>query len=961
MRKVATMTSENSRTSRSLALARRILAVGLLAGVLALLATPGGASAAGTTERVSVDSAGIEQVGGSGELDPGSVSADGRFVAFASAAINLGPPDTNGVADVFVHDRQTRTTQRVSVDSAGNQGTGSSGAPAISADGRFVAFYSEATNLVPGDTNGVADVFVHDRLTGTTERVSVDSAGTQGNSSSGSPAISADGRFVAFASLATNLVPGDTNGAWDVFVRDRQTGTTERVSVSSAGNQGDKWSIRPSVSADGRFVAFASFATNLLPSPVFGEGVYVRDRQTGTTEFVGGFGRNIGAISLSADGRFMAWGSHTSVIVHDRATGTTQGVRGCRPAISADGRYVVYAGNLVPGNTNGRWDVFVLHRQAGFTERVSVDTAGTPGNDHSGGYPIIDGCGSAYIGPSSISADGRVVAFWSSATNLVERDFNGLWDVFVHEGLADPPPLRSNGQPSPGGTFPAGTTEMTLSLTTHEDATCRYSTTPGVAYQAMTATFTTTGGTEHATTVGGLRDGESYTFYVRCQDTAGNANPDDYPIDFAVASPGASPGPTERVSVDSAGNQGNSSSGSPALSADGRFVAFASYATNLVPGDTNGIDDVFVYDRQTGITERISVDSAGNEGNGSSRIPSISADGRFVAFFSYATNLVAGDTNGAPDVFVHDRLTGTTERVSVDSAGIQGDSSSWSPSLSADGRFVAFESYATHLVPGDTNLCSDGRTTFPCNDVFVHDRETGITERVSVDSAGTQGDGGSSNPAISADGRFVAFASGATNLVPEDTNGWGDVFVHDRETGTTQRVSVDSAGIQGNGSSTSPSISADGRFVAFGSGATNLVPGDTNGRGDVFVRDRGTGTTERVSVDSAGNQGNGSSGSGGPAISADGRFVAFGSGATNLVPGDTNLRDDVFVRDRGTGTTERVSVDSFARQGNGWSFDPAISADGRFVAFFSYATNLVPGDTNGVEDVFVHGRSPDAP
>ena len=200
---------------------------------------------------------------------------------------------------------------------------------------------------------------------------------------------------------------------------------------------------------------------------------------------------------------------------------------------------------------------------------------------------------------------------------------------------------------------------------------------------------------------------------------------------------------------------------------------------------------------------------------------------------------------------------------------------------------------------------------------------------MSVDSAGTQG----------------------------DTNGFVDVFVHDRQTGATERVSMDSAGSQGDGVSAWPSISADGRFVAFNSDATNLVPGDTNGRTDVFVHDRQTGTTERVSADSAG-VGGGS----GAALSADGRFVAFASDAANLVPGDTNGYPDVFVRDRQTGTIERVSMDSFARQGNNHSFDRAISADGRFVAFASYATNLVAGDTNRVVDVFVHDRrSPDAP
>ncbi len=270
----------------------------------------------------------------------------------------------------------------------------------------------------------------------------------------------------------------------------------------------------------------------------------------------------------------------------------------------------------------------------------------------------------------------------------------------------------------------------------------------------------------------------------------------------SIASVGMS---TTRVSVNSTGAQGNGHSAYPSISADGRFVAFASGASNLVPGDT-GYWDVFVHDRQTGTTTRVSVSSTGTQSNDNSGDPSISADGLYVAFTSSAQNLIPGDTNGRADVFVHDRQTGTTTRVSVNSTGTQGDFNSWRPAISANGRYVAFISDATTLVPGDTN----GRA-----DVFVHDRQTGATTRVSVSSAGIQGDGfveGSSTPSISADGRFVAFASGASNLVPGDTNNQKDVFVHDRQTGATTRVSVSSADDKSGGcwsSNSSPSLSVD--------------------------------------------------------------------------------------------------------------------------------------------------------
>src|SRR5438309_280140 len=266
---------------------RAVAVVGLLAGILTLVARPAGAFP-GSTERVSVDSAGTQSVGPSlaGPFAaPPSISADGRFVVFAACARNLAPGDTNGFGDVFVHDRGTGVTERLSVDGAGTEANDTIHQPAISADGRLVAFVSAATNLVPGDTNGQSDVFVHDRRTRTTERVSVDCAGTQADRESDPPAISADGRLVAFVCPATNLVPGDTNGQSDVFVHDRQTRATERVSVDSAGTEADGGSDRPAIIAGGRFVACGTVATNLVPGATNGEwDESVHDRRPRTTE-----------------------------------------------------------------------------------------------------------------------------------------------------------------------------------------------------------------------------------------------------------------------------------------------------------------------------------------------------------------------------------------------------------------------------------------------------------------------------------------------------------------------------------------------------------------------------------------------------------------------------------------------------------------------------------------------------
>jgi len=415
----------------------------------------------------------------------------------------------------------------------------------------------------------------------------------------------------------------------------------------------------------------------------------------------------------------------------------------------------------------------------------------------------------------------------------------------------------------------------------------------------------------------------------------------------ALAPPGAGQ-VTVRVNLDAVGAQGDDTSFAgfdASISADGRYVAFQSDASNLVPGDTNGSSDIFVRDRQTGTVERVSVDSAGVQADFGCTLFSMSADGRYVAFQSYASNLVVGDSNGTWDVFVRERQSGTTRRVSVDSAGVQGNDSSYAPSISADGRYVAFYSFASNLVGGDTNAERD---------VFVRDLQTGTTERASVGLGGAQGNGFSLYPAISADGRYVAFSSNAPNLVAGDTNDAEDIFVRDRQTSTTERVSVDSAGAQGNGSSGDPSISGDGRYVAFWSSASNLVASDANGFRDVFVRDRQTGTTELASLTTAGLQGNNESIF--PSICADGRYVAFWSYAYNLVQGDTNFANDVFVHDRQAGTTERVSLDSAGAQGNSHSLALSISADARYVVFESDASNLVPADTNSVTDIFVRDR-----
>ncbi len=391
------------------------------------------------------------------------------------------------------------------------------------------------------------------------------------------------------------------------------------------------------------------------------------------------------------------------------------------------------------------------------------------------------------------------------------------------------------------------------------------------------------------------RDGRFVAFVSYATNLAAN----DFEMDVFVKDTFS--GNVVEVSNTQSGGRSNGDSFNPTITPDGRFVVFESYASNLVPEDTSPTGDIFLRDLQTGTLERISTSSTGTAGNDRSYSPSVSDDGRFVAFRSDANNLVDGDTNGKGDIFIKDRLTGELSRVSNAFDGSQGNNHSFEPAISGDGNKVAFRSYASNLVAGTDNNFED---------IYVKDLRTGTILRANTSTDGQQGNNAVWVPSLSYDGRFLSFPSTATNLVPGDTNAAWDVFLKDLNTGETTRVSTTVNGTQANGASNYATISGDGRYVTFLSSASNLVSDDTNGKEDVFIKDTLTGTITRVSTSSDRAQANDASSE--AFVSAAGNLVAFTSTATNLVPNDTNGVPDIFIKNLITGET-RLAVGNNSR------------------------------------------------
>ncbi|MCO4745350.1 MAG: PD40 domain-containing protein [Proteobacteria bacterium] len=397
------------------------------------------------------------------------------------------------------------------------------------------------------------------------------------------------------------------------------------------------------------------------------------------------------------------------------------------------------------------------------------------------------------------------------------------------------------------------------------------------------------------------------------------------------------------VSVDSTGAQANEASEDPAISADGQWVAFTSEASNLVADDTNAVADVFLHDLATGTTTLISRDSSGTIGDGRSNWPSISADGRFVAFMSRATNLVASDTNGRGDIFLHDTQTSITTRVSVTSAGGEAIASAIQPAISDDGTRIVFES--TDLFT-DVRAVLGGTSAF--SNIFMHDTTDSTTVRISDAAGGADANGDSYSAHISGTGRYVTYQSAATDIARGVA--WQQIWLYDDDAGTTSKLSTNSSNEDADDHTDAPIVSDDGSKVVYFSSATNLVSDDDNFIGDIFLYNNGT--TTRESESSTGTPALASSFY--PVISGDGSLVAFQSRAYEIVADDGNsVLDDIFTRDVANGTTTLISRTPAGAAGNDRSTAPDLSSDARHAAFVTLATDIVAGDANGYADIIV--------
>jgi|GEM_PF-2455954 len=766
-------------------------------GVLRLNVGPGSVEANGTSDSVSINQ-------------------NGTVVAFRSLASNLGVDGGAARFDTFVWDSSLGASpiELISVSStsvAGNRNSLST--TSISDDGNRVVFISDSTNLDPSDINGNSDVFLRDRVAGTTTAVSRATSGVQPNQDAYNCVISGDGNHIAWRSFATNVVPGVANGVGHIYVRHLAgngpnilINTTVCASVNSGGSAATSHSTSPSLSDDGSLVAFATFA-NLVGSDtsVALQDIYVRDLANQTTERA----------------------------VLDLALGNPSSHQ-FDPRISGNGSFIVYyssANDLVASDLNQRLDVFRTDRSVPATPvnaRISVSSASAPGDLDS---TLCD-----------LSDDGTRVGFISAAGTLVASDSNRQNDCFYRN--------------VPGGTTTLVTRNFATGIAPTDGSTgAEYAdvSSDGRYTVFVSNSLDLSGGTaayrnvfrydRDTTTLlqitaafgGGEIDGDC--IWPRISDDgdviafqssatnliAGDTNGYDDIFAYTVSTT-----TMERLSVSSAGVQGNINSFQPEISGDGTLVVFHSSSNTLHANDTNVFFDVYLRNLTTDVTDLISADSGGMATGTHSYLANISNNGEFVVFSSLASNLVGGDTNGVFDIYRYEIASGNTIRVSLSSSSGQPSTNCKYPSVSNDGNFVAFHSDTSALASGDSN------DNF---DVFLRNVSAGTMVAVSRrNGGGAIGNGPSFYPDVSPDGAFVVFRSAASNLSSNFSGGGNQIYLYDIAADVTKRISTNSDGVRNDGDGASlPKISADGRWVVYHTEGANLDAGDENLVADVYL------------------------------------------------------------------------------------------------------------------------------
>ncbi len=907
---------------------------------------------------------------------PQSLSADGRYQVFSSAASDIVAGDVNGTWDVFLRDLELGTTQLISRRPNGTPANSTSEYGVISADGQYVAFSSYATNLaVTGTTatTGINQIYRWSRATGEISLVSVNSDASEGgNGYSYNPSISASGDRIAYHTTATDLLVGitDDNGSYDVYVRDL-TGIPQTILVSRSADDplvtGDSWSDSQQISQDGSRVVYLNRSTNI---------------EHGTND-INGTGADLVVFDIA-----LGVNSYVSVETDEPTSGNAGSGR-TNQSLSADGRYEVFssdANDLVNGDLNSTTDVFVRDLVTGSTTLISRSDTGQSANSSSH-FPVI-------------SADGNYVAFYSHATNLDidpldgPNSTSGYSQIYRwHRAtgtleLASPNFDNTDGaweysyNPSISGdgqriVYQSRATDLVAGITddngTYDIYLRDFSTlTPATVLVSRSSTAPLTASNNSSDSQQISRDGSRVVYLTRSTDIqAGLNDVSGTNIDLVVFDVGLETNKviTVQTAAPSTGNA-DSSRTNQSLSADGRYEVFTSNASDLVNGDFNGTTDVFLRDLVDGTTTLISRSDTGVSANSSSHFPVISADGNYVAFYSHATNLDIdpldgpNSTSGYSQIYRWHRPTGKIELASPNFDNTDGAwEYSYDPSISGDGQRITYQSRATDLVAGITD--DNGWYDIFLRDFTPPTPTTVLVSRSSSDPL-TAGNNWSDSQQISRDGSRILYLSRSTDveLGVSDANGANaDLVSFEISTGNNTYVSVqttDPTYANSGSSRTSQSLSGDGRYEVFTSSASDLVAGDTNGTTDVFLRDLVDNTTTLISRAAGGTTANSTSAH--AVISADGHYVAFESYATDLdidplvSPNSTNSAMQVYRWHRETGELILISAnESGSDGGGGESATPSISGDGQRISYQSTAVDMVPGinDVNGWYDIFV--------